>query len=251
MDLNHVSWSWVGKRWQWFWEDANLDAAADAIVSSSMMHSGQICFSTERVIVVGKVGSEFVEKLRSRISKLWSGRSTDANDQRLEKYRLGPLFNRKSARRAVVMVEASRMAGAEILVGDATHTGCFMQSHLLDHVPSSAELFCEESFVPVCSVTRAHSTEEATELANHGDFSLTAAVYGTNGSGMLSVAQRIKSGAVHINGPTVSFEGNRPYAGCGGVSGYGRFGGRFGIDEYTDKKVITLNEPGGPGVFLI
>ncbi|CZR68133.1 uncharacterized protein PAC_18032 [Phialocephala subalpina] len=71
------------------------------------------------------------------------------------------------------------------------------------------------------------------------------AMHGTNGSGTLSVAQRIKSGAVHINGPTVSFEGNRPYAGCGGASGYGRFGGRFGIDEYTDKKVITLNEPGG------
>ena len=226
-------------------EDADLEAAADAVVFSSMFNSGQICMSAERIIVLDAIADPFVEKLRHRISKLWSGPASSANSKdREEKYRLSPLFCDASAKRVADLLKSAKASGAKVLIGDTSREGCFVQPHLLDHVPQTSKIFNEETFGPICAVTRASNVEEAIDLANAGDYSLTAAVFGSDGAKTLSVAQQIKSGAMHINGPTTSFESNRPYGGCGGSSGYGRFGGVAGIEEYTDKKVLTINTPG-------
>lgn len=230
-------------------EDADLDAAADAITFSSMMHSGQVCFSAERVLVLPAIADQFVEKLKARIEKLWSG--PPEVDGRPEQYRLGPLIQESAAIRARDLLEQAKNAGAQVLVGDLSRSRCFIQPHLLDHVPPTCDMFEEETFAPICSVTRVQSVEEAVQLANQGDFTLSAAVFGSSGQKTLDVTRRLKSGAVHINGPTLSFESNRPYGGCGGLSGYGRFGGTAGIEEYTDRKVITFNEPGNVPIALV
>lgn len=233
-------------------EDADVENAADCIVFSSMMHSGQICFSTENVIAVGSVGDKIVEAIEKRIKRLWSGKSEEGQEKgREEKFRLGPLFKDSAAAKAVELLKNAQESGAKVLVGDLKHNGCFVQPHLIDNVPPTSRLFAEETFAPVCAVIRVKDVDEAIKLANQTDFSLSAGVYGSDGTRTLDVAKRIKSGAVHVNGPTVSVESNRPYGGCGGSSGYGRFGGTAGIEEYTDRKVVTLNTPGKVLVSLV
>lgn len=225
--------------------DANLDAAADDIVFSSMMHSGQICFSIENVIACESIADVLVEKLRSRMAKLWAGpESLSLSDEsKPEKFRLSPLYNKTSAARAVHLLQES-VELDQVAIGDGKATDCYVSPHLINGLDPSTALFREESFAPFCAVIRVKSVDEAIRLANLSDYSLSAAVFGTDGADTFHVAREIRSGAVHINGPTLSFESNRPYGGCGGPSGYGRFGGTAGINEYTDLKVITLNKPG-------
>ncbi|KAJ5814946.1 aldehyde dehydrogenase [Penicillium riverlandense] len=225
-------------------EDADLDAAADDIVFSSMMHSGQICFSIENVLVLDAVANALVERLKSRIAKLWAGATDSSTESRDERFRIGPLYNSASATHAVDLLRSVEETRATVLVGDVTAEQCFIQPHLLDHVDPSSRIFSEESFAPFCCITRISTVEEAIRLANLPGYSLSAAVYGTDGAATFEVARQIRSGAVHINGPTLSFESNRPYGGCGGPSGYGRFGGAAGIQEYTDLKVVTFNKSG-------
>jgi acyl-CoA reductase-like NAD-dependent aldehyde dehydrogenase len=155
--------------------DADLDAAADAVVFSSLYNSGQICMSAERIIVMNSIADAFVEKLKARIGKLWTGPAAAANDtDRPEYLRIGPLFCKASAKRVISLITAAVSSGVGLPIGDLQQDGCFVKPHLLDFVSLTSEIFNEETFGPVCAVSRAQSVEEAIKLANHGDYSLTA-----------------------------------------------------------------------------
>jgi acyl-CoA reductase-like NAD-dependent aldehyde dehydrogenase len=101
------------------------------------------------------------------------------------------------------------------------------------------QLFREESFGPQVSITRVKSAEEAIQLANDTEYGLSAAVFGKNLARALEVARRIDSGICHVNGPTVHDEAQMPFGGVKG-SGYGRFGGKAAIDEFTELRWITV-----------
>jgi acyl-CoA reductase-like NAD-dependent aldehyde dehydrogenase len=99
----------------------------------------------------------------------------------------------------------------------------------------------EESFGPVVAVIRINGVEEAVRSANDSEYGLSAAVFGANVGRALAVAQQIESGICHVNGPTVQDEGQMPFGGVK-ASGYGRFGGKAGIDEFTDLRWITVQQ---------
>ena len=105
-------------------------------------------------------------------------------------------------------------------------------------------LYRDESFGPVVGIIRVADEDEAIRVANDSDYGLSAAVFTRDAARGLRVARRIRSGICHVNGPTVHDEAQMPFGGVGG-SGYGRFGGKAGIDAFTELRWITIaGEPG-------
>ncbi len=117
--------------------------------------------------------------------------------------------------------------------------GTIMQATVLDKVSSSMRIYNEESFGPVVSVIRVDGDEEAIRVANDTEYGLSASVFSRDISRAMAVAQRIESGICHINGPTVHDEAQMPFGGVK-ASGYGRFGGKAAIHEFTELRWITI-----------
>ncbi|SDW26213.1 benzaldehyde dehydrogenase (NAD) [Variovorax sp. YR634] len=121
--------------------------------------------------------------------------------------------------------------------GKAQNT--LMPATVLDHVTPAMEIYHEESFAPVKAVVRASGVEEAVAIANDNEFGLSSAVFGSDVARAWNVAQRIESGICHVNGPTVHDEAQMPFGGVK-ASGYGRFGGRAGVEAFTELRWITV-----------
>ena len=117
--------------------------------------------------------------------------------------------------------------------------GLGMPATVIDQVTPSMKLFRDESFGPVVAVIRARDEAHAIALANDTEYGLTAAVYGRDIARAFEVAKKIDSGMCHINGPTVHDEGQMPFGGVK-ASGYGRFGGKAAINEFTELRWITI-----------
>jgi len=114
----------------------------------------------------------------------------------------------------------------------------------LDKVTPTMKLFRDESFGPVVGIARARDEEHAIDLANDSQYGLSASVFTRDIAKGLRVAKRIESGMCHVNGPTVHDEAQMPFGGMK-ASGYGRFGGKAGIDAFTETRWITVEtEPG-------
>jgi acyl-CoA reductase-like NAD-dependent aldehyde dehydrogenase len=119
-----------------------------------------------------------------------------------------------------------------------------MPAHLVDGVTPDMSLFREESFGPVVGIVRARDAEHAVELANDTEYGLSASVFTRDIAKGLEIARRVQSGICHVNGPTVHDEAQMPFGGVKG-SGYGRFGGKAGIDSFTELRWITVDtQPG-------
>jgi len=115
-----------------------------------------------------------------------------------------------------------------------------MRPTVLDGVRPDMKIYYQESFGPVVSIVRVSNDEEAIRIANDTEYGLTASVFSRNIPRALGIARQLQTGMCHINGATVHDEAQMPF---GGVkeSGYGRFGGRAGIDEFTELRWITIN----------
>jgi acyl-CoA reductase-like NAD-dependent aldehyde dehydrogenase len=215
-------------------EDADLDAAVNAAAFGAYMNQGQICMSTERIIVDAKVADAFVAKLAAKAKSLLAG------DPRGHVV-LGSLVTPEAAVRVQEMVDDAVAKGA-VLVAGGKHNGSIMEATLVDHVTPAMRIYSEESFGPAKSVIRVNGDEEVISVANDTEYGLSSAVFSRNIERAMAVARRIESGICHINGPTVGDEAQMPF---GGVkdSGYGRFGGRAAIAEFTDLRWITVEDP--------
>jgi acyl-CoA reductase-like NAD-dependent aldehyde dehydrogenase len=148
------------------------------------------------------------------------------------------MVSAQAAQRATALVDDAREHGATILGGGALR-GAIMQPTIVDRVSPAMKLYAEESFAPVVTVLRVDSDDEAVQLANDSEFGLSAAVFSRDIARAMSVAKRVESGICHINGPTVHDEAQMPFGGVKG-SGYGRFGSKASIAEFTDLRWITI-----------
>lgn len=215
-------------------EDADLEAAAEAAAFGAFLNQGQICMSTDRIIVLDAVADDFVALLAQKAAALRSG------DPRLGSWPLGPVASEAVARRLVDLVQDATAKGAKVLTG-GTATGTFMDATLVDHVVPGMTIYAEECFGPIACICRAINEDEAISIANDTRYGLAAAVFSKDVQRALTVARRIESGICHINAPTVS---DRPEMPFGGVkdSGYGRFGGLAALDEFTELRWVTIAE---------
>jgi acyl-CoA reductase-like NAD-dependent aldehyde dehydrogenase len=216
-------------------DDADIDAAVNAAVFGAFMHQGQICMSTERLIIDEKIADEFVAKLAARASQLPAG------DPRGHVV-LGSLISSQAADKMEELVADATAKGAKLAAG-GKRTGTVVEATLLDHVTPAMRVYSEESFGPVKPVIRVEGEEEAVRVANDTEYGLSSAVFSRDIRRAMAVAARIQAGICHINGPTVGDEAQMPFGGVKG-SGYGRFGGKASIAEFTDLRWLTIEDPG-------
>ncbi|RWY73099.1 aldehyde dehydrogenase [Rhizobium leguminosarum] len=214
-------------------DDADIDGAVNAAIFGAFMHQGQICMSTERIIVDETIADQFVAKLAARASQLPAG------DPRGHVV-LGSLISLDSAKKMEELIADATAKGAKLVAG-GKRSGTVVEATLLDHVTPEMRVYAEESFGPVKPIIRVTSEEEAIRIANDTEYGLSSAVFSRNVQRAMAVAARIESGICHINGPTVNDEAQMPFGGVKG-SGYGRFGGKAAIAEFTDLRWITVED---------
>jgi acyl-CoA reductase-like NAD-dependent aldehyde dehydrogenase/ABC-type branched-subunit amino acid transport system ATPase component len=212
-------------------DDADIDAAVSAAAFGCFANMGQICMSTERLIVDEKVADEFVEKFAKKAKGLPHG---DPRGHVI----LGSLVSKEAVARNKELLDDAVAKGADLVAGGKVD-GTVINATVLDYVTPSMRIYSEESFGPVKPVIRVKNVEEAIKIANDTEYGLSASVFGKDIARALSVAKRIQSGICHINAPTVHDEGQMPFGGTK-ASGYGRFGGKAAIDEFTELRWITI-----------
>lgn len=213
-------------------DDADLDAAVNGAAFGAFMNSGQICMSTERIIVDEKIADDFVARLAAKASKLPLG------DPRQGPVVLGSVVDMATVQRCNELIEDALNKGAKLVCGGKADN-TLMPATLLDHVTPDMRIYSEESFAPVKGIVRVSGVEAAIACANDNEYGLAAAVFGRDTARAYEVAKRIESGICHVNGPTVHDEAQMPFGGVKN-SGYGRFGGKAGIDAFTELRWITV-----------
>ncbi|KAI2788818.1 Vanillin dehydrogenase [Penicillium oxalicum] len=214
-------------------DDADLDKAAMNCALGSFMHSGQICMSTERIVVQSAVADQFRQKVAEHAEKLF-GKDVPALC----------LVNAAAVTKNKKLVADAVSRGAKVIFGDANGNegrDTQMRPIIVDGVTQEMDLYKTESFGPTVSLFVVDSEEEAIALANDTEYGLTAAVYTQNLFRGLRVAKQVESGAVHINALTIHDEPVLPHGGWKS-SGFGRFGGVSGYDEFLQTKVVTWHE---------
>lgn len=218
-------------------DDADLDEAVAAAAFGAFFNQGQICMSTERIIVVDAIADAFVEKFQTKAVTLIAGNPVEG------KTPLGAVIGTETVEKVKALVKDAISKGARLAAGGDAQ-GVLMSATVIDGVTQDMRLYGEESFGPVVAILRARDEDHAIALANDSDYGLSASVFTGDAARGLRVARRIKSGICHINGPTVHDEAQMPFGGVKG-SGYGRFGGQAGIAEFTELRWITIEtQPG-------
>ncbi|KAI0855872.1 Aldehyde/histidinol dehydrogenase [Xylaria cubensis] len=209
------------------WEDANLDLAAECCSRGAFLNSGQICMSTERIIVHRKVSEAFQGKLRDAVTKMWPEALVHINPQGVEK-------NKK-------LVQDATNKGASILTGDINvqeSSNTRLRPIVIAHVTPEMDIYKQESFGTTVSLLEVDSEEEALRIANDTEYGLSSAVFTEDLRIGLRFAKNIETGAVHINDMSVHDEAALPHGGAK-ASGYGRFNASAGLDEYLRTKTVT------------
>ena len=213
-------------------DDADLDAAVNGAAFGAFANSGQICMSTERIVVDEKVADAFVAKLAAKAKALPLG------DPRKGPVVLGSVVDMATVRRVNELIDDALAQGATLVCGGKADN-TLMPATLLDHVTPKMRIYREETFAPVKAIVRVDGEEAAIACANDNEFGLAAAVFTRDTARGWRVAQRIESGICHVNGPTVHDEAQMPFGGVK-ASGWGRFGGRAGIEAFSELRWITV-----------
>ncbi|TVY67462.1 Vanillin dehydrogenase, partial [Lachnellula suecica] len=207
------------------WEDADVELAANECAVGAFLHAGQICMSTERIIVHEAILPAF-EAAFQKAAKGFSGAKS-------------VLINKAGVERNQRLVKDAISRGASILHGDIEDgSEASMTPVAVKGTAKGMDLYYTESFGPTVSIMTVKTEEEALELANDTEYGLAAAVFTRDLGRGLRMAGGIESGAVHINGMTVHDETALPHGGMK-ASGFGRFGAA-GLDEWVRTKTVTF-----------
>jgi benzaldehyde dehydrogenase (NAD) len=214
--------------------DADLERAAEAANFGAFMHQGQICLSTERIVVERPVADELTDKLGERARALTVGDSHDPDTQ------IGPLVTEAALTRVTELVQDAVRKGAKLVCGGKAHGRCFEPTVLTDVTPEM-RIYYEESFGPVVSIVPVDGVEDAVRVANDTEYGLSAAVFSRDEDIAMDIARRLQTGVCHINDATVNDEPQMPLGGTK-ASGWGRFGGTAALEEFTELRWITVQE---------
>jgi len=221
--------------------DADLEYAVNATAFGAFLHQGQICMSARRVLVERSVAGEFTEKLAAKAKGLKAG------DPKEPDTIIGPLINEQALAMVRERVDEAVQKGARVLAGGEAAGPCYLATVLAD-VPADSELARQETFGPVLAVEVVDSADEAVSRANATSYGLAAGILTSDADRGFALAHRLESGIVHVNDQPVGDEPQMPF---GGVkdSGWGRFGGRAVLDEFTELRWITVQSGSHPYPF--
>lgn len=214
-------------------DDADIDGAVNAAVFGAFMYQGQICMSTERIIVDEAIADEFVEKFQARVAELKAG-----DPRRDDTVAIGPMYRPDAGDRINQLIDDALDKGANLINGQRAE-GAAMPATVVDNVRPGMAIYADETFGPITTIVRVNGVEEAIATANDTEYGLAAAVHGKDSTRALEAALRIEAGHVHVNGATVQNDANAPFGGVK-ASGYGHFDGTAVINEFTELKWVTI-----------
>jgi acyl-CoA reductase-like NAD-dependent aldehyde dehydrogenase len=215
-------------------DDADLDAAVNGIAFGAFFNQGQICMSTERVVADAAVAGEFGSMLAARAARLVVG------DPREQATAIGPVVDDAARERILELIADARAKGAQVLAGGAAD-GNLVAPTVLAGVTPDMRIYGEESFGPVVAIVAVDGPDEAVRVANDTEYGLAAAVFGGDVEAALDIARRIESGICHVNSSTVHDEPQMPFGGMK-ASGWGRFGGRAALEEFTELRWMSVQQ---------
>ncbi len=221
--------------------DADVEYAVDASTFGSFLHQGQICMSARKIIVERSIADTFVPKLVEKTGTLKLGDPSEHDTI------IGPLITEAALETVKARVDDAVAKGAKILVGGEAVGSCY-QATLITEVPDGSEFARIETFGPVAAIEIVDDADAAVERANATGYGLSAGIITTNPDRGFRLAQRIEAGIVHVNDQPVHDEPQMPF---GGVkdSGWGRFGGRAAMEEFTELRWVTLQSGTRPFPF--
>jgi acyl-CoA reductase-like NAD-dependent aldehyde dehydrogenase len=226
-------------------DDADLERAAWAVVEGATLNvrsvaqvevkaltslqNGQICMSTDTVLVVKSVAASFRRLLRTNIERKQNEAFHVINEQSQE--RIKKLLKDAVSKGAEVSPRITENHAGR--VGD-------IPLALIEDIEETMDMYSTESFGPVLSLKVVENIEEAINVANHSGYGLSAAIWTKSHHEAISIGHRLEVGAVHVNGMTVHDEATLPHGGSG-LSGFGRFGGSWGLREFVQTQTVVLN----------
>jgi succinate-semialdehyde dehydrogenase / glutarate-semialdehyde dehydrogenase len=215
-------------------EDADLDAAVEGAMLAKMRNIGEACTAANRFHVHESVADEFAQKFAERMSGLKIGRGTE------DDVKVGPLIDDRQRDIVADLVEDATSKGAKVLTGGERtgDRGYFYKPTVVTDVPEDARFLKEEIFGPVAPIRGFSSEDEAIKAANDTEYGLVAYVYTESMRRAIRVCEALETGMIGLNQGVVSNAG----APFGGVkqSGFGREGGKVGIDEYLETKYVAM-----------
>jgi glyceraldehyde-3-phosphate dehydrogenase (NADP+) len=214
--------------------DADLVHAARRSSYGAFAYSGQICISTQRIIVEEPAYDEFKEHFLEAVGMLRIGDPSQDNVD------MGPVIDEENAARVESWIKAGVEVGAKVLHG-GKREGTLMEPTVVEDVPLDADLYAKEVFGPVAVLVKARDLDEAIELANDTPYGLQAGFFGKDMSKCMLAADRLRYGGVMINESSVFRVDNMPFGGTK-ESGLGREGLKYAIEEMTEPKTIVLTK---------
>ncbi|GAA0356970.1 alpha-ketoglutaric semialdehyde dehydrogenase GucD [Bacillus horti] len=219
--------------------DADLDLAVEGTISGGLRSTGQKCTATSRVIVHADVYDEFKEKLLTKVREIKVGDGLEADTW------MGPCASEKQYQTVLSYIEQGKAEGATLLWGglgpsDQEANGFYVQPTIFDDVKNEMVIAQEEIFGPVLALIKVHSLEEALELANDVAFGLSASIYTSQISSMLSFIEDMEAGLVRINAETAGVELQAPFGGMKQSSSHSREQGQAAIEFFTSIKTVFI-----------
>jgi acyl-CoA reductase-like NAD-dependent aldehyde dehydrogenase/ABC-type branched-subunit amino acid transport system ATPase component len=214
-------------------DDADIGDAVNAAAFGAFANSGQICMSTERLIVDEKIADAFIDRFVAKAAALPLG-----DPRGTQPVVLGSVIGMGTVEHCNALIDDALAKGAKLLCGGKA-TNTLMPATVLDRVTREMRVYHEETFGPLKCIVRVKDTEAAIACANDNAYGLSAAVFGRDVARAFNVAKRIESGICHVNAPTVHDEAQMPFGGVKG-SGMGRFGGKAGVAEFTELRWVTV-----------
>lgn len=217
-------------------DDADVNFAVDTAFFGIFMHQGQICMAGSRLLVQEKIYDEFCEKFTKKVSTLKVGNPRDPQTI------IGPLIENKQCAFIDTLVNDAKAKGARILTGGKHSGNCYEPTTIVD-VDPKMNIFVTEAFGPVIAISKFKTLEEGIELANTSNYGLSGAVITNNIGNYLRCIEEVETGMIHVNGPTIQDAADIPFGGVK-MSGLGREGGHYSIEEMTELKWVTVEGMG-------
>lgn len=206
-------------------DDADVNRAVDIAIAGRFLHQGQICMSTNRIIVDEKLADEFTERFVDRASKLVCG------DQMDPKTDIGPIINEAQLTGLLQKIDRASEQGATAALGGEPD-GLVLPPAVFVDVDPESDIAMQESFGPLVPIIVAHGEDDALRLANKGEYGLSSGVVGGDVERAVAFARKVDAGMTHVNDMTVEDEQHVPFGGEKN-SGLGRFNGRWILEEMT------------------
>lgn len=214
-------------------KDADLEKASDAAVFGSYLYSGQVCMAVKRIILDNSIADEFIEIFIKKTKNLKIGDPMDSKTD------IGPLIDENAAKNVEQSVTESFKQGAKLLYGGNRDKN-FFEPTILDNVKENMSIVVNETFGPVSPIIRVDGVEEAIKIANNSNFGLQGGVFTENIRDALKCVNEIEAGSVFVNKQSTFRTDNMPFGGFK-LSGTGKEGVKYAVDEMTKTKLIGLN----------